>query len=165
MEIKTLDHKGNFSIIDDNKELLTARYEEACHDELHTAINGINITIQPRDNWQRTFDITKDGSTCGEIVFKVNGDIIIATSNLVNNSSEWIVKKKGFTSFHFEVSDKSGEMFATIKPTSFDKKKFRFNYQVEFTDDSLVEKDIAELALYSVFGINLYKTKQDNMEI
>lgn len=165
MEIKSLDHKGSFSIIDNNKELFSASYEKAFSTVLNANFNGINLSIQPMDNWRNKFEIIKDEVTAGDIVFKLNGEIIIRPSNQIKNSSEWIVKKKGFTSFHFEVSDKTGEILIVLEPTSFDAKTYRFSYEIKMMNDGLVDDDMIELVIYSVFGVNLYKTKQDNMEI
>jgi hypothetical protein len=165
MQIKSLNHRGDFQIIEENESLLMTTYEKDFYNRMTTQINGHTLTIEPKDYWQSSFRITRDGTQEGEILFNWNGDIIISTAN-EKNSSRWMVRKKGFWSFHFEVLDADENITIIVQPAAFNSKIFRFDYEVQFLSiEQMAKRELLELLTYIVFGINLYKYKQDNMQI
>jgi hypothetical protein len=165
MELKALDHKGSFSIFENEAELLTATYEKPFHNRLQTEWAGTALVIQPTDAWQSKFEILKNGEPEGEIIFNRNTEIIIHTPHKVAGHSDWIVRKTGFPKFQFEVSHDAEDLFMTLSPASFDSKIYRFDYRIQLAEEGVARSAILELLVYVGFGINLHKYKQDNMQI
>lgn len=165
MKIISLNHKGDFQIIEENESLLISTYEKNLCNRMTTQINGHTLTIEPKDNWQSSFQITRDGNHEGEVLFNWNGDIIVSASN-EKGRSNWIVRKKGFWSFHFEVQDADENTLIIVQPASFNSEIYRFDYEIQFLSvEHMTRNELLELLTYIVFGINLYKYKQDNMQI
>jgi hypothetical protein len=165
MKIKSLNHKGDFKIIEDNETLLLSTYEKDLCNKMTTEINGHTFIVEPKDNWQSSFQITRDETREGEILFNWNGDIIISATN-ENKSSSWIVRKKGFWSYHFEVQDADENIIIIVQPALFNSDIYRFDYEIQFLSiEQMTKTELLELLTYIMFGINLYKYKQDNMQI
>ena len=165
MKIKSLNHRGDFQIVEENESLLISTYEKNLCNRMTTQINGHTLTIEPKDNWQSSFQITRDGNHEGEILFNWNGDIILSASN-EKGRSNWIVRKKGFWSFYFEVQDADENTLIIVQPASFNSEIYRFDYEIQFLSvEHMTRNELLELLTYIVFGINLYKYKQDNMQI
>ena len=164
MRIESIDSKGSFVIKDDSTDFLKVFYKKWFSSQAETDLNGNELIIKPKDIWQSKFDILKDGMDKGDIVFTWKGDIVISLEDKIGNNSEWIVKTKGFWDYRFEVFNSNEKLTLILKP-NFNWKNFKYNYEIKTLDESIPENEILELILFSTFGANLYKSKQDNMEI
>lgn len=164
MKINSIDSKGSFVIKNETTDLLTVIYEKWFSSQAKTDLNEIELIIKPKNIWQSKFDILKGGIDKGDIVFTWKGDIVITLDDKIGNDNEWIIKTKGFRDYRFEVFNSSEKLILILKP-EFNWKNFKYNYEIKILEENLTENEILELILYSSFGVNLYKSKQDNMEI
>ena len=164
MKIQSLDTKGSFVIKDDSTDLLKVFYKKWFSSQAETELNGVELIIKPKGVWQSKFDILKDGKYGGNIVFTWKGHIVISLEDNIGDKSEWIVKSRGFWDHRFEVSNNSEKLMLVLKP-NFNWKNFKYNYEIRTLEESISKNEMLELILYSCFGANLYKSKQDNMEI
>lgn len=164
MKIESIGSKGSFVIKDESTDFLKVFYKKWFSSQAETDLNGIDLKIRPRDIWQSKFDILKNGIDKGNIVFTWKGDIIISLKDKIGNNNEWIVKTKGFWDYRFEVLNSNDKLILILKP-DFNWKNLKYNYDIKILEESIAENEILELILYSCFGANLYKSKQDNMEI
>jgi len=164
MKIESIDSKGSFVIKDEFTDLLKVFYKKWFSSQAKTTLNGIELTIKPKNIWQSKFDILKNGIDKGDIIFTWKGDIVISLEDKIGNNNEWIVKTKGFWDYRFEVFNNSEKLILILKP-NFNWKNFKYNYEIKILEKDVPENETLELILYSCFGANIYKSKQDNMEI
>lgn len=164
MKINTIDSKGSFVIKNETTDLLTVLYEKWFSSRAKTNLNETELIIKPKNIWHSKFDILKNGIDKGDIVFTWKGDIVITLEDQIGNHKEWLIKTKGFWDYRFEVFNSSEKMILMLKP-ELNWKNFKYNYGIKVLEKNLTENEILELILYSSFGVNLYNSIQDNLEI
>ncbi len=164
MKVESIDSKGGFVIKDESTDFLKVSYKKWFSSQAETNLNGISLIIKPKNIWQSKFDILKNGIDKGDIIFTWRGHIVISLEDKIGNSNEWIVKTRGFWDYRFEVSNSDEKLILILKP-NFNWKNFKYNYEIKIQEEDIDENEILELILYACFGANLYKSKQDNMEI
>jgi hypothetical protein len=164
MKIESIDSKSSFVIKDDSTDFLKVFYKKWFSSQAQTDLNGIELTIKPKDFWQCKFDILKNGIDKGYIVFNWKGFIIISSEDKIGDSKEWIVKTKGLRDYRFEVFSSHEKLTLILKP-NFNWNHFKYNYEIKIVERDIPENEILELILYSCFGTNLYKAKRDKIAV
>lgn len=152
MKIISTSGNGNFKIVEHESEFLELSYKNWFSSNASAHFNNKEIEIRPKNFWNTSFDIFRDGVDVGDIAFNWMSNAIISIDN-----ERFLLKSIGIWSLKFEFLNEREDRLFLIKP-SLNWKKMKYDYEIEIISEDYSLNRLVELLVYIGFSANLHMT-------
>lgn len=147
--------KRTYKLVEEQVEILELAYKNWYSSQASTIIDGIEISIAPKNIWVMKFEIRKNGEVCGGIIFNWKNHAKISLYNHpdFDGKRSWVLKNVSMWLNKFQLADENEDFVLSLSPI-LKWKKMRRDFKVELSDAEDITGLELELLAYCCFAAN-----------